>query len=117
MLPAAHRMRAAADFTDTTRRGRKVTRGCVVVYALSTSEPAEPAVPGRAGLIVGKVVGNSVQRHRAARRMRAVLAGQVGDLPGGTRVVVRALPGADTSPGLAGDLVDALQAALAKARR
>ena len=116
MLPAAHRMRAAADFTETTRRGRKATRGCVVVYALIPIEPAEPALSSRAGLIVGKVVGNSVQRHRAARRIRAVLAGQLGAVPSGTRVVVRALPGADTSPGLAGDLVDALQAALAKAR-
>ena len=100
-------MRAAADFTETTRRGTKVARGPVVVYLLPSDDP-RPAV---AGLIVGKVVGGSVQRHRAARRIRAALAPLMADLDPGTRIVVRALVGADTDPGLPAVVGEAVAAA------
>lgn len=112
MLPAAHRMRAAADFTDTTRRGTKVARGPVVVYLLRSDDPR----PARAGLIVGKVVGGSVQRHRAARRIRAALGPVMPDLAPGTRIVVRALAGADTDPALAAAVDEAVAAARASGR-
>lgn len=112
MLPAAHRMRAAADFTDTTRRGTKVARGPVVVYLLASDE----AWPARAGLIVGRVVGGSVQRHRAARRIRAALAPLLPDQSPGTRVVVRALAGADTDPALPAHVAEAVAAARAPRR-
>lgn len=105
-------MRAAADFTDTTRRGTKVARGPVVVYLLTSDE----ACPARVGLIVGKVVGGSVERHRAARRIRAALAPLMTDLAPGTRVVVRALAGADTDPVLADALRDALSSAQGSGR-
>lgn len=115
MLPAAHRMRSAADFSETTRHGRKAARGCVVVYAQVPPDAAgsvgvSPA-PARVGLIVGKAVGGSVQRHRAARRIRGVLAGHLDTLEPGTRVVVRALKGADTDADLSADLAAALSAA------
>ena len=114
MLPAANRMRSAADFSETTRRGRKVARGCVVVYT-HVPQGAEADAP-RVGLIVGKVVGGSVERHRAARRIRGVMAAHLPTLTPGTRVVVRALKGADTDAGLPVDLADALASALAGAR-
>ena len=110
MLPAANRMRSAADFSETTRRGRKVARGCVVVYARTPQD--DDGAASQIGLIVGKVVGGSVQRHRAARRIRGALAAQLPVLRPGTRVVVRALKGADTDPGLAQDLASALTAAV-----
>jgi ribonuclease P protein component len=66
---------------------------------------------------VGKAVGGSVQRHRAARRIRAALAGEIPGLADGTLVVVRALPGADTDPGLSRDVAAAVAAATAKALR
>ena len=122
MLPAANRMRSAADFSETTRRGRKVARGCVVVYAQVPDGMTDPDLaidrtePGRVGLIVGKVVGGSVERHRAARRIRGAMAAHVPALPPGTRVVVRALKGADADAGLAADLTSALTSALAGAR-
>ncbi|MEI8084371.1 MAG: ribonuclease P protein component [Actinomycetes bacterium] len=113
MLPAANRLRTAADFRETTRRGSRATRGCAVVYVCLS-----PAVgPPRIGLIVGKAVGGSVHRHRAARRIRAAVAGQVADLPVGALVVIRALPGADTDPGLALDVTEAVLAATHKSRR
>jgi ribonuclease P protein component len=51
--------------------------------------------PGRAtqvGLTVGKDCGNSVQRHRTSRRIRAAIRPVVPKLPPGTGVVVKALP-------------------------
>jgi len=113
MLPAAHRMRTAADFTDTTRTGTKVARGPVVVYL----HRADEAHPARVGLIVGKVVGGSVERHRAARRIRGALTPLMADLAPGTRIVVRALAGADTDPGLAEAVRDAVTSALARGGR
>jgi ribonuclease P protein component len=50
--------------------------------------------PARAGLVVGKSVGNSVVRHRVSRRLREQLRGELSLLAEGDRVVVRALPGA-----------------------
>ena len=123
MLPAAHRMRSAADFTDTTRRGAKASRGSVVVYALrvdslseTVPDPSASADPARVGLIVAKSVGNSVVRHRASRRIRGAIAALLPSLPPGTRVVVRALPGADTDPALDSALATALTAAMDRAR-
>lgn len=112
MLPAAHRMRAAADFSETTRRGSKVSRGPVVVYVLLGSGPE----PARVGLVTGKVVGGSVQRHRAARRIRGALTGVVADLPTGSRVVVRALAGADADPALPQHVQAGLATALDRSR-
>ncbi|MFY1621195.1 ribonuclease P protein component, partial [Micromonospora sp. WMMD736] len=45
------------------------------------------------GLVVAKSVGNAVQRHRVARRLRHAAATLVGELDPGDRVVIRARPG------------------------
>lgn len=122
MLPAANRMRAAADFSETTRRGTKVSRGSVVVYAWApdagaVAMPAPVTGPAIVGLIVGKAVGGSVERHRASRRIRGALRPLVPSLPSGTRIVVRALPGADTDPGLATSVAAGITRALDRVRR
>lgn len=114
MFPAAHRLRTAADFRETTRRGIKVPRGSVVVY-LVTGDGDQPA---RVGVVVSKSVGGSVERHRAARRIRGAVRPLVDLLPSGSRVVVRALPGADTDRQLADSVASGIQQALtAPARR
>jgi ribonuclease P protein component len=100
VLPAANRLRTAADFRDTTRRGAKASRGSVVLYLKSSGATVQP----RIGVIVSKAVGGSVQRHRAARRIRAAVRPLLGSVPSGSVLVVRALPGADTDPRLARDL-------------
>lgn len=65
------------------------------------------------GLIVGKKVGNSVQRHRISRVVRHGLAGSLSELPAGTIVVIRALPGAvERDRRLAGDARNALRRAM-----
>jgi ribonuclease P protein component len=113
MLPAANRMRTAADFSETTRRGTKVSRGRVVVYLNpAVDRSSAPLV----GLVVGKVVGGSVQRHRAARRLRGALAPLIPELPVGSRVVVRALAGADTDPDLGEQVRAGLLTAIERVR-
>jgi ribonuclease P protein component len=113
MLPAANRLRTAAEFRETSRGGAKVARGCVVVY-LSTGHSPDPP---RVGLVVGKSVGGSVIRHRTARRIRGAVAGIVPGLPAGSRIVIRALPGADHDPELPSCVALGITAALERAAR
>jgi len=110
VLPAANRLRTAADFRDTTRRGAKAARGCVVVYL--NRRPSQDAP--RVGVIVSKAVGGSVQRHRAARRIRHAVRPLLASVPTGAILVVRALPGADTDPALVRDLSSGLGKVLAR---
>ena len=120
MLPAAHRLRSAADFAAVTRRGRRARCGTVVVYLLT--DPAAPADPGdaarppaggsRVGLVVGKSVGTSVVRHQVSRRLRAQLRDRLDQLPAGARLVVRALP--ETSAAGSTDLGHDLDLAFAR---
>jgi ribonuclease P protein component len=93
VLPAAHRLRTAADFTAVTRRGRRVRCGSVVVYLLAgPAQGAHSAGTRQAGLVVGKAVGGSVVRHQVSRRLRAQLSDRLDRIPGGAKLVVRALP-------------------------
>ncbi len=64
----------------------------------------------RAGLVVGKAVGNSVVRHRVTRRLRAVVLRELHRLPPTADLVVRARPeaGTATSAMLHRDLVSGL---------
>lgn len=114
MLPTAHRMRRGTDFTVTTRHGTKASRGRVVCYLLTPGDLGDPSV--LVGLIVGKSVGNSVVRHRASRRIRGCLRSVVETLPAGSRLVVRALAGADTDPRLCNDIEAAVSGALARSK-
>jgi ribonuclease P protein component len=117
MLPAAHRLRSSSDFAAVTRRGRRVRSGGVVVYLLRQGAAGgdrqvdrennpQPARPARVGMVVGKSVGNSVVRHRVARRIRAQVGERLNRLPADARVVVRALPqtAAESSVQLGHDL-------------
>ncbi|MDR3107050.1 MAG: ribonuclease P protein component [Bifidobacteriaceae bacterium] len=94
MLAQAHRLRRSADFSGAIRHGRRCGTRWAVVYVA----PAPAGSPGtaswRAGLVVSKVVGNSVVRHRVSRRLRAVLADTMPTLGEPKQVVVRALPAA-----------------------
>ena len=64
--------------------------------------------PARAGVVTSKAVGNSVDRHRTARRIRAALGSALETLPPGTDVVVKALPGATTDGALQADVREAV---------
>ncbi|HEU5111288.1 MAG TPA: ribonuclease P protein component, partial [Micromonosporaceae bacterium] len=74
MLPAAARLTRSQDFRLVTRQGRRVGGPRIVVHALLPGSSAGPAQAGpRAGFVVSKAVGNSVTRHRVARRLRHVV--------------------------------------------
>ena len=112
MLPAANRLRTAADFRETTRRGGKTARVSVVVYAAGSSDD----LPPRVGLIVGRSVGGSVVRHRVSRRIRGAIAPLLPGLPRGSRIVVRALPQAAHDPQLDAHVRAGLAGLLAEGR-
>jgi ribonuclease P protein component len=61
----------------------------VVLHLLAEDGCAEPPL---VGFVVNKAVGNAVLRNRVHRRLRAVLATRLPDLPAGSLMVVRALP-------------------------
>jgi ribonuclease P protein component len=65
----------------------------------------------RAGFVVGRAVGGSVERHRVTRRLRHLVADRLESLPEGTALVVRAHPAAAAATGaeLAADLDAALR--------
>jgi ribonuclease P protein component len=66
------------------------------------------------GFVVGRVVGNSVQRHRVQRRLRELCRERLFTLPPGSELVVRALApaGRATYQELGADLDRCLQRAL-----
>ncbi|WP_159840976.1 ribonuclease P protein component [Nocardia sp. CY41] len=128
MLPEPYRLHHRADFSRTVRRGQRIGRRDLVVHALAHGYDGSVGANGRPdqipddalvrvggprfGLIVSKAVGNAVIRHRVARRLRHMCAQVVDELPPGTDVVIRALPGAATAS--SEDLLRQLRTALRK---
>lgn len=96
------------------RQGARSGRRTVVVYVATTGDASRMA-----GFAVSKAVGGAVIRNRVKRRLRAIVAAALGDLPDGTTVVVRALPAAASASfsQLEGDVRGALAQAAAKAAR
>jgi ribonuclease P protein component len=106
VLPAQARLRRRPEFTAVVRSGRRAGRPTMVLHYLperpahaAGGPPSGDARPAgaRAGFVVGKAVGNSVSRHRVARRLRAVVRDQLHRLPPSADLVVRARPEAATA--------------------
>ena len=90
MLPARYRMTRSAEFGTTVSQGVRAAQPDLVVHTLrQTARPEGP----RIGLVVSKSVGNAVQRHQVARRLRHVARSVIDELQPSDRVVIRALPG------------------------
>ncbi|MCX2967974.1 ribonuclease P protein component [Streptomyces sp. TRM70308] len=114
MLPTEHRLRRREDFAAAVRRGRRAGRPHLVVHLRSGTDPhasGEALPPARAGFVVSKAVGNAVVRNTVKRRLRHLVRERLSELPPGSLVVVRALPGAGEADhgSLARDLDSALQ--------
>ncbi|WP_328524857.1 ribonuclease P protein component [Kribbella sp. NBC_00359] len=113
MLPASNRLRRSDDFRRAVRSGRRAGRRAVVLHLLVRDGRADDAAaePARVGFVVNKAVGNAVLRNRVHRRLRAVLATRLPELPAGSLTVVRALPssGAASYDELAADVDGALK--------
>jgi ribonuclease P protein component len=58
---------------------------------------ADAGAAPRVGFVVSKAVGNSVVRHRVARRLRHLFRDRLGTVQPGCTLVVRALPSAATA--------------------
>ena len=108
-------MRSARDFQSAIRGGRRSAAETLVAHYSSGGPAGEPP---RVGLAVSKSVGNSVVRHRVARRLRHAAAARVSLLPQGSLLVLRARPAASSasSSQLAADLDRALARALGASR-
>lgn len=105
MLPRPSRVRRPDDFRRIMRRGRKAGRRLLSVHALTDDGRS------RAGFVVGRPVGGSVERHRVTRRLRHLVVDRLDQLPEGTALVVRAHPAAAgaSSADLGADLDAALR--------
>lgn len=97
-------LRGRRDPRSPTRRAGTAL---VVVHRRDAQLPHPP----RVGFIVSKAVGNAVVRHRTTRRLRALMAQRLSQLPWGCLLVVRANPAAaEAAPAeLAADLDAALR--------
>ncbi|MFD3438488.1 ribonuclease P protein component [Streptomyces sp. NPDC058685] len=98
MLPTENRLRRREDFATAVRRGRRAGRPLLVVHLRSgATDPhatGEIAPPTCAGFVVSKAVGGAVVRNKVKRRLRHLMRDRLAELPPGSLVVVRALPGA-----------------------
>ena len=89
MLPKKHRLSRTKDFEKVTKNGVKVNTEIAVIYAI-----ANPLTQNNSeiGLIVSKIVGNSVVRHKVSRQIRNVVKKIINKIPNNIQIVIRALP-------------------------
>lgn len=92
MLPAGHRLRASSDFAAALRGPRGARAGSTLIVVHANQTDARAGQPPRVGFVVSKAVGTAVVRNRTKRRLRALMAPRLRDIPAGTDVVVRANP-------------------------
>lgn len=91
VLERRHRLTTSAGFTTATRHGRRAGTRSLVLHVASTPGAEEGSEP-RVGFVVGKAIGNAVQRNRVRRQLRHLARERVTLLPSGSVLVVRALP-------------------------
>lgn len=121
MLPQRHRLRSSRDFSAVMRRGasprnRPARAGTpLLVLHRGGTRQADAQAPARVGFIVSKAVGHAVVRNQVARRLRALMAERIEDLPRATDVVIRANPAA--AGATSADLGAALDLALSRVIR
>jgi ribonuclease P protein component len=97
VLPKNARITAPADFSRATKSGIRFTTDSFVGYLYI--QPTATDLQPRAGLIVGKSAGGSVQRHRLSRKLRHLIAPKLNQLPAGSLLVIRALSQKDEKSG------------------
>jgi len=105
-------MTRSTEFGTTVNRGVRAVQPDIVVHA-RRGDDSDQGGP-RVGLVVGKTVGNSVQRHAVARRLRHVARSVIEELDPADRVVIRALP--SSRHAISARLEQQLRMALTRAR-
>lgn len=82
-------MTRSAEFGATVKQGIRVAQPDLVIHARHEAGIADGP---RIGFVVSKAVGNAVDRHRVARRLRHAARTVIADLDPTDMVVIRALP-------------------------
>ena len=113
MLPARYRMKRSTEFGATVSQGVRAVQPDIVVHALRCDDATANGGP-RIGLVVTKSVGNAVERHRVARRLRHAALTMIDELDPADRVVIRALP--SSRHAISARLEQELRAALRRTR-
>jgi ribonuclease P protein component len=85
---SAHRLTGSARFSLAIRAGRRAGSDTLVIHL---ARPDSAGLP-RIGFVVSRAVGNAVVRNKVKRRLRELVRDQDESLPGGSLLVVRALP-------------------------
>jgi ribonuclease P protein component len=106
-------MRSAEDFRHTIRRGARGAQPTLVTHVVLSARVPEAGGHTSVGFVVSKAVGSAVERNRVKRRLRHLMRERVDSFPQGSRVVVRALPPAQSASSTT--LAEHLDAALARA--
>jgi ribonuclease P protein component len=83
-------MTRSTEFGSTVKNGVRAIERDLVVHAHRCNQDGD--IGPRIGLVVGKSVGSSVQRHRVARRLRHAVRTVLTELDPRDRIVIRALP-------------------------
>jgi ribonuclease P protein component len=104
-------MRSSEDFRVTVRHGAKAARPTLVSHVVLPAGVDESSKITSVGFVVSRGIGTSVDRNRVKRRLRHLMRPRLGDVPVGSRIVIRALPAARdaASETLAADLDEALR--------
>jgi ribonuclease P protein component len=89
VLPVDARLTQSSDFARATKSGIRVTTQHFVGYLYIS--PVTNDASAKCGLIISKVVGGSVKRHRVARKVRHAITPLIPSLPTGSLLVIRAL--------------------------
>lgn len=107
-------MHRSEDFVRTIRGGSRAGRTTLVVHCRAIASQDR-----RVGFVVARTVGGAVVRNKVRRRLRGVVVEQGDTLPGGTDLVVRALPASASATyrELSDDYRSALAAAVRRVRR
>lgn len=113
MLSSTNRLTAAEEFRHVVRRGRRSGGPLLVVHLLVPNVDKVTSSPTKVGFVVAKSVGPAVIRNRVKRRLRHLMRERITTLPGGSMLVVRALP--ESAQADARDLATALDRCLGRA--
>lgn len=93
MLARPYRLTRGTDYKSVVRRGVRCGGARVITSMLTTGE----ARKARFGFIISKQVGTAVIRNTVRRRLKAVCAEALADVPEGADIVIRALPASATA--------------------
>jgi len=89
MLPKAYRLTKAKDFQNVTKKGVRVHSDIATIYAILNPVKQKNFT---LGLIVSKVVGNSVVRHKVSRQLRNIVKEITLEIPQNIDLVIRTTP-------------------------